>query len=988
MKTKLTLLFFLFGYLTAHGQTFTDHLAETGLISTNIVSILDYNNDGFEDLLIAKTLGGVALYRNNSNGTFTDVTAETHIPSNLTTDNIVFFDANNDGYPDLLEHSKRLINNDSLKIYINQAGIFVDKTIEFGIVNPIPNLISPLCPIDYNNDGWLDLVYSKANVTGSTCTGGAICILINQLKLPQPAFNQSLTIDSFGANQYPCGIQTTDYNNDQKIDILLVVQTGVQGGYGIHPIKVYKNNGNSTFTLDPNTLLSNVSSQNFITNCDLNYDGWLDYINGTDDCCGPMKNAVWQNNGNGTFTEVTSLYNTYQGSNYYGTIEAVDFNNDGNVDISHNSRRYSNNIWENVGGTLTERSSTYGLKYNFSGWHYSSWFDYNNDGALDYIFCSFEYSTWTPLVNSVMQNPITDNHYLRIKTIGQISPRDGHGTRVIVQTGTKKQTQFYGRNISNNRSGIYHFGLGSLTKADSVIVYWPSGLITRMANISTDQTLVVNEGHVISTPAQTIQRTYDFDLPVRTTALYTAQNILSYQFDLNYDSTKLVYKSVTLGGTLSSSGSVLVNSLSPGHLVVGYSSAIPLDGTGDLCKLQFTTLSHGTATPFISNFLYNNNPVAEITNGALLIVDTIPPTAAITYSDPDGILRVGDPMVITATFSEPLAGGLLPQLLLSGANNLAATNLNKVSNTVYTYNYTVHNGNGDVNVTLATATDPAGNPVVSTPTTGASFSVIPLRDGDVDDDGNIYAYDAALVLQYLVNISPVPCPLPWEPWRLLTADVDNDPGITPLDASMILQKAINLITTFPVLRSATTSDADVQITVSDSKIIFRSLGNLLGLKAVVNSNYQLLGTPTVSAPAMLSAFNINASNFKIGLATAVSPSAGTIILQIPYQSNEPTEVTFDLVINKDLVTRTLQLPASPTGLSETHDLGIYIEGTTLHLNGVPADFRVQVFDISGRKCLDHFNQSEKLDISTLAAGMYTLQLSGMNQVITKKFVKR
>ena len=107
---------------------------------------------------------------------------------------------------------------------------------------------------------------------------------------------------------------------------------------------------------------------------------------------------------------------------------------------------------------------------------------------------------------------------------------------------------------------------------------------------------------------------------------------------------------------------------------------------------------------------------------AKLTYDTTAPTVAITYS-PAGPYRPGDVVLITATFSKPVADAPVPQISISGALTLAPADMTKVSDTVYTYAYTVGSGDGRARVFITGATDLIGNPVISTPTSGAYFLV-------------------------------------------------------------------------------------------------------------------------------------------------------------------------------------------------------------------------------------------------------------------------
>ncbi|MCJ8306363.1 MAG: hypothetical protein HRU07_04860 [Nitrosopumilus sp.] len=102
--------------------------------------------------------------------------------------------------------------------------------------------------------------------------------------------------------------------------------------------------------------------------------------------------------------------------------------------------------------------------------------------------------------------------------------------------------------------------------------------------------------------------------------------------------------------------------------------------------------------------------------------DFTAPTVAITYSTA-GPYKSGAPVTITATFNEAVADSPVPQLSISGANTIATTNMVKSSTTVYTFAHTVGTGDGTATVAMATAEDAAGNLVVSTPTSGATFTV-------------------------------------------------------------------------------------------------------------------------------------------------------------------------------------------------------------------------------------------------------------------------
>ena len=109
--------------------------------------------------------------------------------------------------------------------------------------------------------------------------------------------------------------------------------------------------------------------------------------------------------------------------------------------------------------------------------------------------------------------------------------------------------------------------------------------------------------------------------------------------------------------------------------------------------------------------------------GTLTEVDDTRPTAAITYSTIPSSVKPGDTLYITAMFSEPMANSPVPKIAISGANTVSPTNMTKNSSTNYYFSYTVGSGDGIATVTLSTGTDLAGNLIMPTPSSGASFTV-------------------------------------------------------------------------------------------------------------------------------------------------------------------------------------------------------------------------------------------------------------------------
>lgn len=117
----------------------------------------------------------------------------------------------------------------------------------------------------------------------------------------------------------------------------------------------------------------------------------------------------------------------------------------------------------------------------------------------------------------------------------------------------------------------------------------------------------------------------------------------------------------------------------------------------------------------------NGNVQTALAISPAFTIDTQRPSASISTSDANGFVKAGQAIVISATFSEPLADAPVVKISLSGANTVTPTNMTKISTTLYTYNHVVGAGNGTITFALSVGTDVAGNIVQSAPTAGATI---------------------------------------------------------------------------------------------------------------------------------------------------------------------------------------------------------------------------------------------------------------------------
>jgi hypothetical protein len=486
------------------------------------------------------------------------------------------------------------------------------------------------------------------------------------------------------------------------------------------------------------------------------------------------------------------------------------------------------------------------------------------------------------------------------------------------------------------------------------------------------------------------------EIPVAIDTARAAENIIAYQFDVTYDATSLQYVGNSLVGTIADGGSVMVNATTLGTLKVGYMGNTPLVGKGNIIKLKFQTLAYGTTPVMLSNALLNDKPVADMQNATVTVVDVIRPTATVAISSSNKI-REGEQVEITVTYSEPLGTSVIPAINLSGVMTSTGVSLTRINDSLFTYSFTVVNTPGLVSITVAGA-DRAGNAVVATPLSGSSFTIDALNYGDFDENGKIQAYDAALILQYSVGKNPLPTidPLPISQWRFATGNVDDDGNLTANDAAQVLKRSLNLISTFYVekkTKSGDESTAEVQIAVIADSLVFTSTGTLYGLNLEVGQNRQLLGKPIVLNNKMMSASNISEKTYAVGVATAYAPAAGEVFMKIPLNGHPASTIDFQMMVNTTSVTKSVDASKNVMGFGSGSSiaLGLYPNpvGKCLCIT-VPEGYEsasYQVLSITGSVVLSGQQTSSRIDVSDLASGMYIFILSSKNGILTERFVK-
>lgn len=492
--------------------------------------------------------------------------------------------------------------------------------------------------------------------------------------------------------------------------------------------------------------------------------------------------------------------------------------------------------------------------------------------------------------------------------------------------------------------------------------------------------------YAISMIDDTIQLGQLAEVPVMVTSLTAEEGIISYQFNLAFDNSLLEFTGFSLSGTISEGGEAVVNTAVEGVISISYMTTSTLQGEGALLRLQFSSLATGTAELDISDAWFNTMQVQQLTGGSVSIVENTPPTAIISYSSM--VNRFTDTLIITATFSEPLSTSNPVIISLNGAVTLTDEEMIRTNDTIYFYAYRIPKNGGVVTVSLGGGTDLWGNGIISVPAGGGSFTIEPFTPGDVDDDGLILAYDAALTLQYSAGMDPLPGvdPLPWESWRDSTANVDGTGGITAYDASLILRYSAGLISGFSDESVKSAPLAGVFTEIIDQQIIFYSAGELYGFNLDVDNEEGVLGSPVAMKEAYMSAINTTGTAYRIGICTRYPVKDGEVLMKIPF--NGGGSVTFNIMANQEESSITADLAS---GRVDPEDdlivIGPVPATEILRISGLTSPSAVGVYNIQGELMFEGYTSDPmfEIDLSGWTAGLYMIVLKTEKGTRARKF---
>jgi len=491
-------------------------------------AFFDYDNDGWMDIYLVNS-GKCdfydpnpplrnALYHNNRDGSFTDVTEKARVPGGGYGQGVAVGDYDGDGFPDLYvtQYGRSILYHN------NGDGTFTDVTEKAGVA--APGWSSSAVWFDYDNDGKLDLFVCQfvqfSRTINQSCGSGeegkhGYCI--PRLYKPMPSWlfhnNGDGTFTDVSKNSgiaasmgKAWGVVATDLNNDGQMDLFVSNDTA--------PNFVFMNRGKGRFE-EIGTFAGvaysgdgRARSGMGLDSADFNQDGWMDLFVANIDL---ERFAIYQNNHDESFDDLaapTGIGTATRLMSGWG-LKFFDYDNDGYLDLFlangnpddlieniHSMVKYQEplmlfhgtgksfvNVSSQSGPVFTKPLSARGMAIG----------DFDNDGATDVLVAN---NDGAPIL---LHNAIgSQNHWLGIKLVGTKSNPDAIGARITYQAQDLKQQRMKvgGGSFLSSHDPRIVLGIGKRAKIDWLEIKWPlpSGKVERFIGLPIDRYITIVEG--------------------------------------------------------------------------------------------------------------------------------------------------------------------------------------------------------------------------------------------------------------------------------------------------------------------------------------------------------------------------------------------------------------------------------------------------------------------------------------------------------------
>lgn len=484
--------------------------------------VLDFNNDGFQDIFLAGGMADDVLYLNNKNGTFSNIYEKSGLISTkkYVTQGAVSADVNRDGFVDLYittitsKGTKQVIPRAINLLYLNNKnGTFRDATAEFGL-GKLNSFSTGASFGDFNADGFTDLyvgnyfteypgdlstINDAMIVSATQITEGYLLMNQNGKSFKNVYKDYGMTHKGFGF-----GGVFTDFDNDGDQDLFV----NHDFGYKRTPDLLYKNNYPwASFDEIGKKMAMDLKINSMGTAVgDYDNDGWLDYF-----ITNIRFNKFMVNGGAGKpFTEKSQALGLSYMSISWGANFA-DFDHDGdldlfvaNGDLNPNCTPMSDNYFENLGGKFVENSREKGLG-DYGIGRGSVVFDLENDGDLDVLVVNQKPVLSNYPVESMthlFRNDAPKGNWIKINLKGISSESHGLGSRVEIVVNGKSQIREIdggGSSHLSQNAPYAHFGVGSAANIDKIIVHWTGGNTQTLVNQKVNQSLIITEEKTFDT---------------------------------------------------------------------------------------------------------------------------------------------------------------------------------------------------------------------------------------------------------------------------------------------------------------------------------------------------------------------------------------------------------------------------------------------------------------------------------------------------------